>query len=316
MLEQTPRKQRQQLIDVNHQTLSLRRQCQLLGVNRSTVYYKPREVDAEAVDLVNEIRDIWVQYPFYGYRRITKELQFKGYAVNSKRVRRLMVLGGIRAIYPGPNTSRRNHLHAVHPYLLGDMEVKRANQAWMVDLTYLRLNGGFMYLVAFIDVHSRYIVSWSLSNTLETACCIEALKKGLTNASPEIINSDQGCQFTSEEWVSFLIEWDIQISMTGKGRCIDNVYIERFWRSFKQEKFYLYEYNTVKALREAITEYVEFYNKRRWHQSLGYKTPAEIYFEQERKACGYVDESYRNSQCPTERMDKSWITQKDALPTT
>jgi putative transposase len=291
MLEQTPRKQRQQLIDVSHQALSLRRQCQLLSINRSTVYYKPRDVDAEAVDLLNEIRDIWVKYPFYGYRRITKELRFKGYKVNSKRARRLMELGGICAIYPGPNTSRRNHLHAVHPYVLGDVRVIRPNQAWMVDLTYLRLNGGFMYLVAFIDVHSRYIVSWSLSNTLEAACCIEALHKGLTNAVPEIINSDQGCQFTSEEWVNCLSEWHIQISMTGKGRCIDNVYIERFWRSFKQEKFYLYEYNTVKDLRQGITEYVEFYNKRRWHQSLDYKTPAEVYFEQERKACGYMDES-------------------------
>lgn len=291
MLEQTPRKQRQQLIDASHQTLSLRRQCQLLGINRSTVYYKPREVDVESIDLLNEIREIWERCPFYGYRRITKELQFKGFLVNSKRVRRLMELGGIRAIYPGPNTSRRNQLHAVHPYLLGGIEVKRANQAWMVDLTYLRLNGGFMYLVAFIDVHSRYIVSWALSNTLETACCIEALKNGLTYAEPDIINSDQGCQFTSEEWVEFLSEWNIQISMTGKGRCIDNVYIERFWRSFKQEKFYLYEYNKVNELRRAIAEYVEFYNQRRWHQSLDYKTPADVYFEQERKACGYMDES-------------------------
>ena len=292
MLEQTPREQRQQLIDENHRELSLRRQCQLLGVNRSTVYYKPREANAESVELLNEIRDIWERYPFYGYRRITKELQFKGHTVNFKRVRRLMKLGGIRPIYPGPNTSRRNKLHAIHPYLLGDVEVTRPNQAWMVDLTYLRLNGGFMYLVAFIDIHSRYIVSWALSNTLETACCVEALQKGLEVAAPDLINSDQGCQFTSEEWVLLLNELGIKISMTGKGRCLDNVYIERFWRSFKQEKFYLHEYNTVKALRLAIAEYVEFYNQRRWHQSLDYKTPADVYFGQERKACGYMDESF------------------------
>ena len=293
MLEQTPREQRQQLIDENHRELSLRRQCQLLGVNRSTVYYKPREANAESVELLNEIRDIWERYPFYGYRRITKELQFKGHTVNFKRVRRLMKLGGIRPIYPGPNTSRRNKLHAIHPYLLGDVvEVTRPNQAWMVDLTYLRLNGGFMYLVAFIDVDSRYIVSWALSNTLETACCVEALHKGLEVAAPDLINSDQGCQFTSEEWVLLLNELGIKISMTGKGRCLDNVYIERFWRSFKQEKFYLHEYNTVKALRLAIAEYVEFYNQRRWHQSLDYKKPADVYFEQERKACGYMDESF------------------------
>ena len=149
-----------------------------------------------------------------------------------------------------------------------------------------------MYLVAFIDVHRRYIVSWALSNTLETACCVEALQKGLEVAAPDLINSDQGCQFTSEEWVLLLNELGIKISMTGKGRCLDNVYIERFWRSFKQEKFYLHEYNTVKALRLAIAEYVEFYNQRRWHQSLDYKTPADVYFEQERKACGYMDESF------------------------
>ena len=189
-------------------------------------------------------------------------------------------------------TSRRNKLHAVHPYLLRGVDIVRPNQAWMIDITYLRLNSGFMYLVALIDVHSRYIVSWSLSNTLETGFCLDALKKGLAQAQPEIINSDQGCQFTSDDWVEFLKEWGIKISMTGKGRCLDNVYIERFWRSFKGEKFYLNEYNNVQELRQAIVEYVEFYNQRRWHQSLDYKTPAEVYFVQGREACGYVDASF------------------------
>jgi putative transposase len=186
----------------------------------------------------------------------------------------------------------------------------------MVDITYLRLKGGFMYLVALIDVYSRYIVGWSLSNTLETGFCIDALKKGLTQAQPEIINSDQGCQFTSEEWIGFLKEWDIKVSMTGKGRCLDNVYIERFWRNFKGEKFYLNEYNSVKELKQAVVEYVEFYNQRRWHQSLDYRTPAEVYFEQEREACGYVDASFGPASALRDVMDKSWITQKDALPTT
>lgn len=291
MLEQTPREQRQQLIDSNHAELSLRRQCELLQVNRSTFYYKAAEIDPDDVDLLNEIREIWERYPFYGYRRITKELKFKGHKINRKRVQRLMQLGGIQAIYPGPNTSRRNKLHAVHPYLLRDLKIVRPNQAWMIDITYLRMRGGFMYLVALIDVHSRYIVSWSLSNTMETRFCLDALKKGLMYAQPEIINSDQGSQFTSEDWVDYLDERGIDISMTGKGRCIDNVYIERFWRSFKREKFYLNEYNTVKDLRYAIEEYVEFYNQRRWHQSLSYETPAEVYFKQEREACGYVDAS-------------------------
>ena len=291
MLEQTPREQRQQLIDSNHAELSLRRQCELLQVNRSTFYYKAAEIDPDDVDLLNDIREIWERYPFYGYRRITKELKFKGHKINRKRVQRLMQLGGIQAIYPGPNTSRRNKLHAVHPYLLRDLKIVRPNQAWMIDITYLRMRGGFMYLVALIDVHSRYIVSWSLSNTMETRFYLDALKKGLMYAQPEIINSDQGSQFTSEDWVDYLDERGIDISMTGKGRCLDNVYIERFWRSFKREKFYLNEYNTVKDLRYAIEEYVEFYNQRRWHQSLSYETPAEVYFKQEREACGYVDAS-------------------------
>ncbi len=241
MLEQTPREQRQRLIDGNHAELSLRRQCELLQVNRSTVYYKTTKIDLDDVDLMNEISEIWERYPFYGYRRIAKELQFKGHKINRKRVQRLMRLAGIQAIYPGPNTSRRNKLHAVHPYLLRDLEIIRPNQAWMVDITYLRLNGGFMYLVALIDVHSRYIASWSLSNTIDTGFCLEALKKGLLYAQPEIINSDQGSQFTSEDWVDYLNEWNINISMTGKGRCLDNVYIERFWHSFKREKFYTRE---------------------------------------------------------------------------
>ncbi len=243
--------------------------------------------------MLNAIRDVWERYPFYGYRRITKELRANsGLKVNRKRVQRLMVWGGIQAIYPGPNTSRRNKLHAVHPYLLRDLSITHVNQVWMVDITYLRMPNGFMYLVALIDVYSRYVVAWSLSNTLDTGFCIDALKSGLADAQPEIINSDQGCQFTSDDWINFLREWGIKISMTGKGRCLDNIYIERFWRSFKREEFYLNEYGSVRDLRNAINAYIDFYNRKRWHQSLGYKTPAAVYFERERKACGYVDESY------------------------
>lgn len=228
--------------------------------------------------MLNAIRDIWERYPFYGYRRITKELRANGTKVNRKRVQRLMVWGGIQAIYPGPNTSKRNKQHAVYDYLLRDIEITRINQAWMIDITYLRMPNGFMYLVALIDVHSRYVVGWSLSNALDTEFCIDALKLGLLLGTPEIINSDQGCQFTSEKWINFLREKGIKISMTGKGRCLDNIYIERFWRSFKREEFYLNEYESVGKLKEAINTYIEFYNQRRWHQSLGYKTPAEIYF--------------------------------------
>lgn len=234
--------------------------------------------------MLNTIRGIWEKYPFYGYRRITNELRLiHKIKINRKRVQRLMVWGGIQAIHPGPNTSKRNKLHATYPYLLRNIEITRPNQAWQVDVTYLRMPTGFMYLVALIDVYSRYVVGWSLSNTLETEFCLDALKIGLKEAVPEIINSDQGCQFTSEDWIDFLHEWEIKISMTGKGRCLDNIYIERFWRSLKREEFYLNEYKSVKELRNAISAYIEFYNRRRGHQSLGYKTPADMYFEQERK---------------------------------
>ncbi len=274
-----PRERRRELVDLQYTDLSLRRQCELLTINRSTLYYEERPPDTEDIDLLNMIRDIWLRYPFYGYRRITKELNSNSLLVNRKRVQRLMKVGGIRALYAGPNTSKRNKKHAVHPYLLRDLKVNRSNQAWMIDITYLRMPKGFMYLVALIDVHSRYVVGWSLSNTLDTSSCIDALKFGLCIAKPEIINSDQGCQFTSEQWIEHLRDEGIKISMTGKGRCLDNIYIERFWRSFKQEEFYLNEYESVKSLRAAIKAYIEFYNHKRWHQSLDYKTPAQVYFD-------------------------------------
>jgi putative transposase len=256
------------------------------------LYYKEKSPEIDEVDLLNAMRDVWVRRPFYGYRRITAQLRADGIKVNRKRVQRLMRVSGIQAIFPGPNTSRRNQLHKVHPYLLRDLQITRANQAWQVDITYLRMQNGFMYLVALIDVHSRYVVGWALSNTLETTSCLDALKSALMLGKPEIINSDQGCQFTSEEWVDFLGENSVKISMTGKGRCHDNIYIERFWRSFKREEFYLHEYDSVKALKKAIHAYIEFYNRDRFHQSLGYKTPADVYFAEERRAFGYVDESF------------------------
>lgn len=276
-MEQTLRGERRTLINAK-ETLSLRRQCELLGVNRSSLYSQKKAIKVDDAQLLNEIRDIWERCPFYGYRRITDELRVQGLNVNHKRVQRLMVEAGIQAIFPGPNTSRRNKQHAIHPYLLRGIAIDHPDQVWMVDITYLRLKQGFVYLVAFIDVYSRYVVSWNISNTLETRFCIEALKSGLFTGLPEIINSDQGCQFTSEEWVSFLQAHSILISMTGKGRCLDNIYIERFWRSLKREEFYLNEYKSIKELTFAIKAYIEFYNQRRPHQSLDYKKPAEVYF--------------------------------------
>lgn len=266
------------MISGDNKQLSLRRQCALLSINRSTLYYRKKPPPLDDVELLNRIRDIWVRLPFYGHRRITKELRANGIKVNKKRVQRLMAAAGIKAIHPGPNTSKRNRQHAVYPYLLRGAEISKPNQAWMVDITYLRLEKGFMYLVAIIDVYSRYVVGWSLSNALDTSFCIEALKSSLLLAKPEIVNSDQGCQFTSSEWIDALKAEAIQISMTGVGRCLDNVYIERFWRSFKREEFYLKDYTDAVALRKAIAAYIDFYNNERWHQSLNYKRPADVYF--------------------------------------
>jgi putative transposase len=265
-----------------------RRQSELLQVNRSTLYYKAKGLNVDDISLLNKMRDLWERYPFYGYRCLTKELQAKGYNVNRKRVQRLMKVGDIQAIYPGPNTSRRNKLHEVHLYLLRRLTITQANQAWMVDITYLRLDKGSVYLVSLIDVYSRYVVSCQISTTLETAFCIEALKSALAVGTPLIINSDQGCQFTSDKWVGFLREHQIKISMTGKGRCLNNVYIEHFWCSVKREEFYLNDYATIKDLKQAMCAYTDFYNHKRWHQSLAYKTPASVYFnEAARLAVGF-----------------------------
>lgn len=257
--------------------LSVRRRSELLGINRSSLYYAAHPVEMNDVDLLNTIRDIWSRYPFYGYRKITQWLCQNGMNINHKRVQRLMAEGGIQAIFPGPNTSLRNHKEAVYPYLLRDIAVVRPNQVWMTDITYLKMSEGFMYLTALIDVYSRYVVGWSLSNTLETIACLDALTLALELGIPEIVNSDQGCQFTSHEWIEFLVANNIQISMTGKGRCLDNIYIERFWRSFKYEEFYLNAYEDIQVLRNAISAYIEFYNNERFHQSLNYKTPVQLY---------------------------------------
>lgn len=261
--------------------LSLRKRCGLLGINRSTLYYKKTVIAIDDTTLLNEIRDVWLKWPFYGFRRITRELRHKGIAVNRKRVQRLMKLGGICALYPGPKTSLKNKAHAIYSYLLSGMTIVRPNQVWMTDITYLKMGAGFMYLVAIIDVYSRFVVGWSLSNTLDTFSCLDALAQALDKAIPEILNSDQGCQFTSENWTKALAENKIKISMTGKGRCRDNIYIERFWRSLKQEEFYLKDYESVPLLKKAVSQYIEFYNTQRWHQSLGYKRPADVYFGRE-----------------------------------
>jgi putative transposase len=233
---------------------------------------------------MNEIHEIWMKTPFYGYRRITAELRNLGYAINRKRVQRLMNQMKIRALYPKPKTSRANQQHEKYPYLLTDLEINRPDQVWATDITYIPMDRGFLYLVALIDLYSRYIVAWNLSNSLETEFCLSMLESALTKGKPDILNSDQGCQFTSERWTDQLHTNGIRISMDGKGRCMDNIYIERFWRSLKQEEIYLNPPDTVSQARQNIHDYMQFYNHRRFHQALKYQTPAALY-ESKKRLC-------------------------------
>jgi putative transposase len=280
-----------QMINRENTKLSIVRQCALLEVNRASFYYRPLPETEDDVSLMNEIQDIWEKYPFYGYRRITVTLKRSGFKINHKRVQRLMGKMGLQALYPKPRTSIANIEHKKYPYLLKDLSLERADQVWATDITYLRLNPGFLYLVAIIDLYSRYIVSWKLSISLDAGFCIEALEEALIKGCPDIFNTDQGCQFTSVAWIEMLEAYRIKISMDGKGRCMDNIYAERLWRSIKYEEVYLKSYESVYEARQSLARYIEFYNNHRPHQSLGYQTPAEVYFENRQKTMsdGYVD---------------------------
>jgi len=226
---------------------------------------------------MNEIRDIYQKYPFYGYRRMLIALRQLGVLINHKRLQRLLSLAGIKAVYPGKKTTIRNPEHKVFPYLLKGLKIERPNQVWQVDITYIRTRHGFVYLICLIDVFSRKIMGWALSTFLDTQSCLEALNNALQHAVPEIINSDQGCQFTSSMWVEYLTGKGIVISMDGKGRWADNVYIERLWRSIKYESVYLHSFDTVHQARTVLRDYISFYNLQRPHQSLNYHTPCDIY---------------------------------------
>ena len=261
-----------------HPDLSLKRQCDLLSLNRSSLYYKAKLPSDEGEVLLNQIRDIWERWPFYGYRRIHIALIKQGIMVNRKRVQRLMKEAGIQAIYPRPNTSANTKAHRRYPYLLKNLSITRPNHIWATDITYIKLPSGFVYLVTILDVFSRRILSWRLSNSLSTIFCLEALNEALEiYGVPEIFNSDQGTQFTSDEWIYTLINWDIKPSMTGVGRCLDNIHQERFWRTLKYENTYIYGYENMGDARTKIGNFIKFYNHERPHQSLDYQTPDEVY---------------------------------------
>jgi len=262
-----------------HPGIPVCRQCKLLGLSRTAYYYEPVGVDEFALILMRLIDEQYTRTPFYGVRRMTAWLKRQGHDVNRKRVRRLMGLMGLEAVYPKPNLSRALREHKKYPYLLRDMVIERPDQVWSTDITYIRLSQGFIYLVAIIDWYSRYVLSWKVSITLEKEFCMEALEKALMSSKPEIFNTDQGVQFTSLEFTGLLDRTGILISMDGRGRALDNIFVERLWRSVKYEEVYLNDYQTVKEAKERLTQYFHFYNTERLHQSLGYKTPGEIYFQ-------------------------------------
>jgi len=257
--------------------LSVRRQCELLGLNRSSYYYQPVPVSPEDQLIMNVIDEEFTELPFYGSRRMSRRLKELGYFVGRKHTRRLMVLMGLEAILPKRNTSKPNPNHPVYPYLLRDVEIKRANQVWSTDITYIRLRKGFVYLAAVIDWHSRYVLSWRISNTLTADFCVEALKEALELGTPEIFNTDQGSQFTGDEFTSVLKAKGIQISMDGRGRAVDNIFVERLWRSVKYENVYLKGYENIPDAEAGLKDYFNFYNTERYHQSLDYKTPWLVY---------------------------------------
>jgi putative transposase len=267
------------MIDATDKHLSLRAQCKLLGLARSSLYYQAKDESTENMHLMRLMDEEYTRHPFKGVLRMEAYLRELGYCVNTKRVRRLLRVMGLEAIYPKKNLSKANAAHKKYPYLLKDLSIIEPNQVWCTDITYIRLSQGFVYLVAVMDWFSRYVLSWRLSNSLDTSFCIEALQEALMRHDhPDIFNSDQGVQFTSEAFTSVLLDNGIKISMDAKGRAFDNIFIERLWRSVKYEEVYLKDYASVKDAKSELGRYFNFYNLERHHQHLSYKKPAEIYF--------------------------------------
>jgi putative transposase len=261
--------------------VSKTRRCELLSLARSTAYYQPAPVSEEGLALMRLIDEIHLEFPFYGSRRIRDELETYGKPANRKRIQRLMRQMGLRALYPKRRTSQPGKGHKVYPYLLRGVNIERANQAWASDVCYIPMARGFMYLVAIMDWHTRKVLSWRVSNTLEPDFCVEALEEALARyGSPEIFNTDQGAQFTSQAFTDVLNDHGVAISMDGRGRWLDNVFVERLWRSVKYEDIYLHAYETPAELRAGLSRYFAFYNARRRHSALDRRTPDAVYFAQ------------------------------------
>jgi putative transposase len=258
--------------------LSISKQCKLLSLSKGVLYNEPVTMDAYNHKLMEMIDKQYLKTPFYGSRKMVVYLTSEGYFINRKRVQRLMRLMNIEAIYPKANLSKNRQEHKPYPYLLKGVKIDRPNFVWSTDITYIPVRHGFLYLVAIIDWYSRYVLSWRLSNTLDVTFCIDALEEALEKGSPEIFNSDHGSQFTSNEFTEMLLSEEIKISMDGRGRVFDNIFIERLWRTVKYEDVYLKGYETGKEVKEGLSAYFPFYNNERFHQALGYRTPEEVHY--------------------------------------
>lgn len=265
------------MIDSKHK-ISISKQCKLLNINRNIFYYEPKTESQQNILIIELLKKQYFFTPFYGYRKMMFWLEEQGFIVNEKRLKRLMKLANWDTIYRAPKTTIANTEHKKYPYLLKDLKITHKNKVWATDITYIPMNKGFMYLIAIIDLHTRYVLNWSISNTMTADWCTELLKETIEkHGKPEIFNTDQGSQYTSEIHTSLLISNGIKISMDGKGRAIDNIFIERLWRTVKYENVYLQAYESTLALHKGLKNYFEFYNNERYHQSLGYKTPSEMY---------------------------------------
>jgi putative transposase len=272
--------ERRAQVHAEHKLSKIRR-CELLQIARSSAYYRAEPISNDDLKLMRLLDELHLRLPFFGSRRLRDELQDMGHIVNRKRIQRLMRQMGLRALYPRTRTSQPGEGHKIYPYLLRDLDIDHANQVWATDITYIPMARGFMYLVAIMDWHSRRVLSWRVSNTLDTQFCIDALEEALHRfGAPQIFNTDQGSQFTSKAFTDVLNDADIQISMDGKGCWVDNVFVERLWRSVKYEDVYLHAYETPAELRSGLTRYFNFYNTRRRHTALDRRTPDAVYFEQ------------------------------------
>lgn len=273
------------MIDPKQPEISVRRQCQLLGLPRSYLQYEPKGESPENLGWMRLIDELYLERPYYGIKKMQEHFYREGCVLNEKRIRRLVRKMGLMAIYRKPRLSTKDPAHKIYPYLLRGLEVVRPNQVWAVDITYIPLRQGYLYLVAIIDLYSRYVLAWELSNTLDAEFCVRALRTAIEqHGVPEIMNSDQGCQFTSEEWLRELRDRGVKISMDGRGRALDNVFIERLWRSVKYESVYLFAYQDGRDARQQLDTYFRFYNRERPHDALHGRTPAEIYVQPLRRA--------------------------------